>query len=173
MFRGNNRNPGRGRGGSNKRKRERDEFDDNPTKRAHKLVEQQYLITKAKQQFKEDMGESYIISIFKKNLEEMNATDYAMIRAKLTEFQIDQGIDINVTKILELPSERKLMIRVHSVDERLTIHQLVTRIDPYYTTYCPLDINNKINIRMFLPNNFPQHLIKPRTINKTYIGKTI
>ena len=78
MFRGNNRNPGRGRGGSNKRKRERDEFDDNPTKRAHKLVEQQYLITKAKQQFKEDMGESYIISIFKKNLEEMNATDYAM-----------------------------------------------------------------------------------------------
>ena len=96
----------------------------------------------------------------------MTTTDYAMIRAKLTEFQIDQGIDVNVTKILELPQERKLVLRVHAIDERLTIHQLVTRIDPFYTTYCTLDIN-KINIKMFLPNNFPQHLIKPGTINKT------
>ena len=126
--------------------------------------------------FREEHGDSFNIYIFRKDLEKMDGAFVAKFTTDLAVHQVTEDIDFATTKSQYKPNERAYLIRVHTQEERNEIHDMINKLYPYLTTYCPMDKSDTAKVTLRLPPEFPEVLLKPEMINKLLsqtVGKLI
>ena len=129
-------------------------------------------IQREKELFRELHGESYNISIFKRSHAKLTDSDVNKLKTDLAVHQVINNININSTKAFYNPKARCYIIRVHTVEERLAIHKIVTEIFPQYTTFCSHDTTNLSKIVMRVPPDFPEVLLNVDQLGKL-VNQTI
>ena len=129
-------------------------------------------IQRDKELFKETHGDSYNVQIFKKNHAKLSEEDLAKLKTDISVHQVVNELTINTTKAFYKVDARCYIIRVHTKEERLAIHRIITEVLPQYTTYCTLDTINLAKIKMRVPTDFPEILLDPNQLGKL-VNQTI
>ena len=133
----------------------------NKRKRTEGYIEREAKKMKAElaiKEFFDTHGPTIWVCVFKISLDKITKEEFKQIRDKLVTFQLEEDIELNTTKIVDEPGKRLLKFRVHSKVDRLTLHELITRVTKgTYSTfsYNDLDDDEMGVIRLKTDNRFP------------------